>query len=105
MNENLQNFVKKLLNDEELAKKMAACQSADETYAVASKEVSGFTKEEFSEAMSDMKKRIDTGSDELTLEDLASISGGLSDDDKRAIATGSCFGAGTAILGAAMAAL
>ena len=31
---------------------LAACQSADETYAVASKEVSGFTKEEFSEACS-----------------------------------------------------
>ena len=105
MNENLKTFVDKMLKDEELAGKMAACRSADEAYAVASKEVGGFTKEEFVEGMSDLKSRIDTGSDELTADDLAAISGGLSEDDKKAIAAGSCLGAGTAMLGAALAAL
>ena len=65
MNENIKKFMQKVAADEALQAKMKSFTDLDSAYEFASSIQDGFTKEEFSEAMSDMKKRIDTGSDEL----------------------------------------
>ena len=74
MKEEIKLFLQKVANDEELQKKIHACKSPEEAYAVASSVQEGFTFEEFVDEMTKLKESIDQ---DLTDEDLAKAAGGL----------------------------
>lgn len=75
MKEELKLFMKKLMSDEELQKKMQACKSPEEAYAIASSVQGGFTFEEFVEAMTKTNSAL-SQDEELSDEDLAMAAGG-----------------------------
>lgn len=71
--ENVNLFLKKFVEDADLADRLSTCKSPDEAYAIASSVQDGFTKEEFIETM----KIIDAANrGELSEEDLRAVSGG-----------------------------
>ena len=76
-NENIKYLLRKVANDQELAKKFSAIKDVDEAYELASSIQSGFSKEEFLEAVQKVKSAFDTFN-ELSDEDLAKVAGGLS---------------------------
>ena len=107
MNEKLRLFLEKLSEDESLCAKMETIKSPDEAYAIASESVGGgFTKDEFVEVMTSIKEQLENNSDELTLDDLSQISGGMDDGAKASLIAGSCcFGIPLAAACGAAAAL
>lgn len=72
-NENLKAFFEKFADDEELQVKMSQVTNPDEAYALASSVQSGFTKEEFVEAMKQLQAA--TG-EEISDEDMEQVAGG-----------------------------
>ena len=99
MKEEMKLFIQKLVTDEELQRKMLACKSPEEAYALASSVQEGFTFDEFVETMTELN---DMEDQELTREDMAKVAGGVSIGDMlisgSAIVTviGSAFGAAAA---------
>ena len=77
MNENIVSFLKKLEQDEETQKRMAACRDPEEAYQIAHAVQDGFTKEEFIEAMKALYESI---SQDLNAEDLVKAAGGSGSD-------------------------
>ena len=73
MNENIKLFLEKVESDSALRDKFAQVKDPDEAYELASSIQGGFTKEEFIEEMTKIKKAMD---ETLTDEDLAKSSGG-----------------------------
>ena len=76
MNENIKALVKKVMADKELQAKFQALRDPDEAYKLASSIQSGFTKEEFIAAMTEMKNSLGTVQ-KLTDEDLDKAAGGF----------------------------
>ncbi|MEA5050366.1 MAG: Nif11-like leader peptide family natural product precursor [Oscillospiraceae bacterium] len=56
MNENIRKFMDLMRDDESLRKQIMACKTDAESYAIASKKVSGFTLAEWTEFQSHMKQ-------------------------------------------------
>ena len=79
MNENLKNFLKKLVKDEELLAKFQAAGTPDEAYELAAGIQDGFTREEFFEAMKKLNN-IAKDQRDLSDEDLAAIASGANLD-------------------------
>ena len=77
MNENIKALLEKVAADEELQAKFSQIKDPDEAYALASSIQSGFTKEEFVEAMTAIKEAMN---EDITDEDLAKSAGGGTDD-------------------------
>ena len=77
MNENIKTFLEKVAADSELQSKFSQINDPDEAYALASSIQSGFTKEEFVEAMTAIKEAMN---EDLTDEDLAKSAGGDTED-------------------------
>ena len=76
MNQAVQGFLTKVLQDEELQAKMQAAENLDEAYAIASSVQSGFTKEEFVAEMEEFQNAI-ADDEELSEDDLKALAGGL----------------------------
>ena len=72
MNENLKLFFEEVAKSEELQSKLVHAADADEAYAIASETTPGFSKEEFVEAMIELR---DAQSD-LSVDDLEKVAGG-----------------------------
>lgn len=79
MKEEIILFLKKATEDEEIQKRMMACKSPEEAYAVASSVQEGFTFEEFTETMTKINE---LSSKELSDEDLAAAAGGAVSTDE-----------------------
>ncbi len=75
MNENLKLFFEEVAKSEELQSKLVHAANADEAYAIASETTPGFSKEEFVEAMIELR---DEQSD-LSVDDLEKVAGGSDD--------------------------
>ena len=101
MNESIKAFLNKIAEDQEFAGKMNACKNPDEAYAVASSEVSGFTKEEFVSAMEKIEAAAKS-SEELTDDDLQNIAGG--DIDWSDVGKGAAVSGGASVVVTAFAA-
>lgn len=73
ISESLKKFLEKFSQDEELQAKMQEATNPDEAYAIASAAQGGFTKEEFVEVMTELKKQT---SEEISDDDLEQVAGG-----------------------------
>ena len=76
MNENIKLFLKKVSENKELAEKFSAVKNPDEAYELASSIQSGFSKQEFFDAMLKIQSAVNTFN-ELSNEDLAKVAGGV----------------------------
>lgn len=75
MNENIRLFFEKYANDKELQNKLAAIKDPDEAFELVQSVQDGFTKEEF---FSFIEQLNDNANQELDLEDMAKVAGGVS---------------------------
>ena len=75
MKESIKEFFKKVGKNKELAEKFSAIKDPDEAYKLASSIQSGFSKQEFIDAMLKIQSAVDTFN-ELTDQDLAKVAGG-----------------------------
>ena len=76
MNENIKALIKKVMSDEELQAKFQALRDPEEAYKLASSVQSGFTKEEFLAAMTELKKSAETVQ-KLSDDELDAAAGGV----------------------------
>ena len=75
MNENIKALIKKVMSDKELQAKFQALRDPDEAYKLASSIQSGFTKEEFIAAMTELKNTADEVQ-ALSPDELQTVAGG-----------------------------
>lgn len=80
MKEEIKLFIQKAAKDEGLQKKLQACKSPEEAYAIASSVQEGFTFEEFAETITKIHDAMGQNG-ELSDEDLAKAAGGLTDTE------------------------
>lgn len=95
MNESIKAFLKKVVEDKELQAKLEAIRDPEEAYKLASSIQSGFSKEEFVEAMIKLDETINTFN-ELTDEDLAKVARGASTTELATAVVTLATAAGTA---------
>ena len=96
MNENIQIMLKKLSEDEEAQKKLAAIRDPEEAYQLVTSIHGGYTKEEFVAAMTAIHEQLNQ---DLSDDDLAKTAGGVDKEDAGVSAAISAAGSavGTAI--------
>ena len=77
MNDNIKKLMQKVAADESLQAKMKSFTDIDEAYEFAMSIQGGFTKEEFTEIMSEISEKL-RNNDDLSDDDLACVAGGMS---------------------------
>ena len=84
MNENIKALLEKVSGNDEMLAKFSACKSVDEAYELAQGLVSGYTKEEFIEAMTALDA---AENGDISDADLAAAAGGEGEEDTAAYET------------------